>query len=103
MSLTRRTSRSVLPMAMSIIWRILSGRAVSAPPGDEAQRGAQRRERRAQLVRDGGDELVLHAVERVALGDVGEGDDDMPTLRPLGSVLLAGSPAEMAVPLAASR
>ena len=44
--------------------------------GDEAERGAQRGERRAQLVRDGGDELVLHAVERVALGDVGEGDDD---------------------------
>ncbi len=32
MSLTRRTSRSVLPMAISIICRIFSGRALSAPP-----------------------------------------------------------------------
>ena len=44
--------------------------------GKQAERSAQRGERRAQLVGDGGDELVLHAVERAAFGGVGEGDDD---------------------------
>ena len=49
---------------------------VEAASGDEAERGAERGERGAQLVGDGGDELVLHAVEGAALGGVGEGDDD---------------------------
>ena len=76
MSLTRRTRRSVLPMAMSSICCSFSGAVVEGAAGDEAERGAERGERRAQLVRDGGDELVLHAVEGAALGGVGEGDDD---------------------------
>ncbi len=43
--------------------------------GDEAERGAQGSERRAQLVAHGGDELVLHAIEAAALRDIREGDD----------------------------
>src|SRR6266851_4593323 len=43
--------------------------------GEEAEGSAERGERGSELVGDGGDELVLHAVEGAALGDVGEGDD----------------------------
>ncbi len=57
-----------------------AGRERSA--GEQAERSAERGQRRAQLVGDGGDELVLHAVERAALGGVGEGDDDADGLRP---------------------
>src|SRR2546430_8701307 len=34
---------------------------VERTPGDEAESGAQAGERCAELVRDGGDELILHA------------------------------------------
>ncbi len=44
--------------------------------GEEAEGSANGGERSAELVGDGGDELVLHAVEGAALGGVGEGDDD---------------------------
>jgi hypothetical protein len=37
-------------------------------------------------VRDGGDELVLHAIEGAALGGVGEGDDDANGLEAFGLV-----------------
>ena len=53
----------------------LFGARVEGASGDEAEGGAERGERSAQLVGDGGDELVLHAVEGAALGGVGEGDD----------------------------
>ena len=56
--------------------RLFFGLFGEGPAGDEAERGAERGERGAQLVRDGGDELVLHAVERATLGGVAEGDDD---------------------------
>ena len=54
----------------------LLGAGVEGAAGDQAERGAQRGERGAQLVGDGGDELVLHAVEGAALGGIGERDDD---------------------------
>ena len=54
----------------------LFGARVEGASGDEAEGGAERGERGAQLVGDGGDELVLHAVEGAALGGVGESDDD---------------------------
>ena len=54
----------------------LFGTRLERPAGEQAQRSAQRGQRRAQLVRDGGDELVLHAVQRAALRGIGEGDDD---------------------------
>ena len=50
----------------------LFGPRLQGAAGDEAKRRAQAGERGAQLVRDGGDELVLHAVERASLGGVGE-------------------------------
>ena len=58
--------------------------------GDEAERGAEAGERGAELVRDGGDELVLHAVERAALGSVGEGDDDADGLAGVAAVVGVG-------------
>jgi hypothetical protein len=36
----------------------------------QAERAANRGQRRAQLVRNSGDELVLHALDALALGDV---------------------------------
>ena len=56
--------------------RYFVGAGLEGAAGDEAEGGAEAGERRAQLVRDGGDELVLHLVEGAALGGVGEGDDD---------------------------
>ena len=44
--------------------------------GEQTQCSTQRGQRRAQLMRDRRDKLVLHAVERAALRRVGEGDDD---------------------------
>ena len=44
--------------------------------GEEAEGSADGGERRAELVGDGGDELVLHTVQGAALGGVGEGYDD---------------------------
>jgi hypothetical protein len=52
------------------------GSGVEGAAAEQAEGGTERGERRAELVGDGGDELVLHAVELIALGDVGEGDDD---------------------------
>ena len=46
---------------------------VRAP--DRLRRAVDRGERRAQLVRDGGDELRLHLLERTLLGQVAEGID----------------------------
>ncbi len=54
----------------------LLGAGGECAAGEQAERSAERGERRAELVGDGGDELVLHAVEGAALGGVGEGDDD---------------------------
>ncbi len=41
---------------------------------EQRQRGVDRGERRAQLVRDGGHELALHALDLLALGDVVQED-----------------------------
>ena len=54
----------------------LVGAADERTTTDEAEGGAEAGERGAELVGDGGDELVLHAIEGAALGGVGEGDDD---------------------------
>ena len=54
----------------------LFGTREEGTTGDQAERGAKRGERGAELVRDGRDELVLHAIEGAALGGVSEGDDD---------------------------
>ncbi len=54
----------------------LLGAGGEGSAGEQAEGSAERGERRAELVGDGGDELVLHAVEGAALGGVGEGDDD---------------------------
>ena len=76
MSLTRRTRRSVLLMAISSICCDLLGAGGEGSAGEQAEGSAQGGERGAELVGDGGDELVLHAVEGAALGGVGEGYDD---------------------------
>ena len=41
---------------------------------EQAQRSANGGQRRAQLVADGGDELILQAIERIALADVAEAE-----------------------------
>ena len=84
MSFTSRTSRSELLIAISSICCVFSGRFASAPPASRPKRSAQRRQRRAQLMRDGRDELVLHAVERAAFRRIGEGDDDAQRLQAVG-------------------
>ena len=76
MSLTRRMRRSVFADGdfEHLLHLVRPGGEGAA--GDEAEGGAQAGERSAQLMRDGGDELVLHAVELLTLGGVGESDDD---------------------------
>ena len=64
-----------MPMATSSIWRQLLRPLLEDAAGDQAERGAQRSQRRAQLVAHGGDELVFHAIEPAALGDIRERDD----------------------------
>lgn len=51
----------------------LFGAGGEGAAGDEAEGGAEGGERGAELVGDGGDELVFHTVEGAALGGVGEG------------------------------
>ena len=53
----------------------LLGAGGEGSAGQQAEGSAQGGEGGAELVRDGGDELVLHAVEGAALGGVGEGYD----------------------------
>ncbi len=52
------------------------GAGVEGAAGEQAEGSAEGGERSAEFVGDGGDELVLHAVEGAALGGIGEGDDD---------------------------
>ena len=49
---------------------------VERAAGDEAKRGPEAGQRRPQLMGDGGDELILHAVELAAFRGVSERDDD---------------------------
>ena len=53
----------------------LLGAAGESAAGEQAEGSTQGGERGAELMRNGGDELVLHAIEGAALGGVGEGDD----------------------------
>ena len=54
----------------------LLGAVFQSAGGEEAERRTQAGEGRAQFMGDGGNELVFHAVERIAFADVGEGDHD---------------------------
>ena len=51
------------------------GELADGAAGEQAERAADRRQRRAQLVADDGHELVLHPVDLVAVGDVAEHGD----------------------------
>ena len=75
MSLTRRTRRSQLPMAMSQHLRNLLRTLFQHTRGDQPERAPQGSERSAQFMADGGDELILHALQPPPLGDVLKCDD----------------------------
>ncbi len=74
MSLIRRSRRSELARAMRSRLAALSFSSTRLPCGEQAERAANGGERGAQLVADGGDELILEAVEGVALADVAEAE-----------------------------
>ena len=57
----------------SIRFRLIRG-VVETAGGEQAERAADRRERRAQLVTDHRDEFVLHALDFFSLADVARDD-----------------------------
>ena len=101
MSLIRRTSRSLFLAAMSTSDRAFAGSSPATPAGDQPERAADRGERRAQLVADHRDEIVLHLLDPLLLLDVARHGVDQPLLlhgdRPPGEPAVGAVLGQIAV------